>query len=156
MLRWILEWFHAFIISMHDWAAAPCGLVVQLWLALIIELCADSKYVATGFKNWKGLFGAQIWFSLSREQLRSWTGLNAGQWRRWVQKLWNKGGKFREEGVEKSWLRVFSAKGSPCFRCWHSTLLTRQHLWAAMAGYRADLLPLILSKPPQIKWMSNL
>lgn len=53
MLRWILEWFHAFIISMHDWAAAPCGLVVRLWLSPVIELCADSKYAVTGFKNLK-------------------------------------------------------------------------------------------------------
>lgn len=41
MLRWLLERFHMFIISMHDWAAALCCLVVRLGLSLVIELCAD-------------------------------------------------------------------------------------------------------------------
>lgn len=94
MLRWILEWFHMVIISMHDRAAAPCSLVVRLWLSLVIELCADSESVVTGFKNRKVLFSAQMWQSLV---------LSAGKWRTWVQKLWNKGGTFREE----SWFGVF-------------------------------------------------
>lgn len=147
MLKWILEWFHMVIISMHDWAAAPCSLVVRLWLSLVIELCADSESVVTGFKNRKGLFSAQMWISLSRRHLLSRMDQESGgsEWRSCGTKVGSSG---RKADFVSSLPKVLPVSGDDTAPCKHGSILGLPWQLMGLIYYpRSSQSPLSLKEP---------
>lgn len=152
MLRWLLEWFHMFIISMHDWAAVlpgcPAWAVACNW-----TLCWLRKLASKTKKKRSLQCSDMIYMKRETIALQDWSK------HRKVQEV-------SAEVVAQRW----EVQGENCagtlilfLLCQRSSLVQvmTQHPAKTSASWwlpwqLADLLPLILPKPPSIKGMSNL